>query len=310
MDRDDYGLFAAIVEAGSLSAAARALKISPAMASKRLARLEHRLGAQLIRRTTRRLILTATGQAFYERVAAILVASREAEALVTGGADAPSGRLRVSAPTSFGRLHIAPNLQSFLQRYPQVELEIDLTDEIVDLLAKRVDVAIRIGPAPQGHLKSRRLAANRRLLCAAPAYLDRFGAPSDADALRRHDLLAATGQLPWRLEGPQGMIIIDGDSRVRTNSSEVVRELTLAGGGIALRSTWDVGDDLREGRLVRILPDFEGAADVAVHAVYPGTDLVQPSVRAFIDFLQALYAPSPPWDRSPSARLPAPLQAS
>ena len=295
--QDDYALFAAVVEEGSLSAAGRALKLSPAMVSKRLAALEARLGARLIQRTTRRSVLTDVGQAFYEQVVAILSAIRQAELMVAGRTGSPSGRLRVSAPTSFGRMHIAPWLKDFLDVYPGIALEIDLTDHFVDLVAERIDLAVRIGLPPDSALAAHRLAPNRRLLCASPAYIAAHGEPRDTGALRDHALLAATGQLPWRLTGPDGPVAIDGESRVRTNSSEVVRELVLAGAGIALRSTWDIAEQLRVGSLIRILSDHEGVSDVGIYAVRPRADLVPPNVRAFIGFLEALYAPAPPWDR-------------
>lgn len=300
---DDYALFAAVVEEGSLSAAGRSLKLSPAMVSKRLAALENRLGARLIQRTTRRSVLTDVGQAFYEQVVTILSAIRQAEMMVTGRAGLPSGRLRVSVPTSFGRLHIAPWLKDFLDAYPGIALDIELTDHFVDLVAERIDVAVRIGLPPDSALTAHRLAPNRRLLCASPDYIATHGAPRDTEALRDHALLAATGQLPWQLTGPEGLVVIDGESRVRTNSSEVVRELVLAGAGIALRSTWDIAEQLRTGRLVRILLDREGTSDVGIYAVRPRADLISPNVRAFIDFLGTLYAPTPPWDeRSTVAR--------
>ncbi len=294
---DDYALFAAIVEEGSLSAAGRALKLSPAMVSKRLAALETRLGARLIQRTTRRSVLTDVGQAFHEQVVVILSAIRQAELMVAGRTGTPSGRLRVSVPTSFGRMHIAPWLKDFLDTYPGIVLDIDLTDHFVDLIAERIDVAVRIGLPPDSVLAAHRLAPNRRLLCAAPGYIAAHGAPASTDDLTGHALLAATGQLPWRLTGPGGPVVIDGESRVRTNSSEVVRELVLAGAGIALRSTWDIAEQLRAGSLVRILSDHEGTSDVGIYAVRPRAELIPPNVRAFIGFLDRLYAPIPPWDR-------------
>jgi DNA-binding transcriptional LysR family regulator len=295
---DDYALFVAVVEEGSLSAAGRTLKMLPAVVSKRLAALERRLGVRLIQRTTRRSVPTDIGQAFYERVARIVPAIRDAEEMVAGRAGLPSGRLRVSAPTSFGRMHVAPSLKSFLDAFPDIVLDIDLSDRFVDLVAERVDVAVRIALPPDSALAAHRLAPNRRLLCASPAYVAANGGPRTAADLRGHALLAATGQLPWRLTGPDGAVVIDGESRVRTNSSEIVRELVLAGAGIALRSTWDIADQLRSGALMRILPDHEGSSDVGIYAVRPRADLILPNVRAFIDFLSTLYAPIPPWDRA------------
>lgn len=294
---EDYNLFVAIVEAGSLSAAGRRLRISPAMVSKRLARLEARLGATLVHRTTRRLLLTDVGQGFYEDATRILEAVRAAEARVSGRTGQPGGRLRVSAPTSFGRMHVAPYLKDFLDRFPKVDLSLDLDDGFVDLLDQRIDVAIRIATEPGGSLIAHHLAENRRILCAAPAYLAAHGTPASIAELARHRLLAADHQFPWRLEGPDGPVNLDGTSAVRTNSSEVARELTIAGLGIALRSTWDIGLALRDGSLVRVLADVGGASDVAIYAVQPRGSAGQPGAQAFIDHFQALFSPVPPWDR-------------
>jgi len=282
----DYPLLVAIVEEGSLSAAGRRLQLSAPMVSKRLARLEARLGARLIQRSTRRLALTDVGQAFYERVADLLAQAREAEAMVAGRVGQAAGPLRISAPTSFGRMHIAPHLAGFLTDHPQVQLELDLSDGYVDLLGGRLDLAIRIGTLPGKGLASEVVAPNHRFLCAAPTYLRAWGTPDMLADLAQHRLLAAEGQLPWRLEGPDGPATFAGQSHVRTNSSEVVREMTLTGGGIALRSTWDVGDMLADGRLVRILPQWRGKSDVAIHAVRPRAAFVPPAVTAFVAFLK------------------------
>lgn len=292
---DDYVLFAEVVEQGGLSAAARRLRLSPGMVSKRLTRLEQRLGARLIQRTTRRMATTEAGQQFYEDVARVLQAARDAEDRVGGVARGPSGLLRVSAPTSFGRLHLAPHMGRFLSAWPRVKLDLQLTDDVVDLMDNRLDVAIRIATPPESGLSVHRLAANRRVICASPAYVAAHGAPERIEDLVRHPLLAAAGQLPWRLEGPKGLRMLDGESLVVTNSSEVVRELCLAGVGVALRSTWDVGDDLRAGRLVALLPDYRGASDVCIFAVHPASPLVAPTLAAFLDFARNLFA-EPVWD--------------
>lgn len=294
---EDYALFVAIVEAGSLSGAGRRLRISPAMVSKRLARLESRLGATLVHRTTRRLILSDVGQTFYEDVRRILEATRAAEARVAGQIGQPGGRLRISAPTSFGRLHIVPRLKPFLDHFPRIELSLDLDDGFIDLLDQRIDVAIRISTEPSGSLTAHRIAENNRILCASPAYLAEHGTPASLDGLAGHRLLAAEHQLPWRLEGPNGQVSIDGTSAVRTNSSEVARELTIAGLGIALRSTWDIRPALSDGALVRILPDICGATDVAIYAVQPKGSEDAPNARAFVDHFRALFSPVAPWDR-------------
>ncbi|MEY4376308.1 MAG: hypothetical protein RJB26_858 [Pseudomonadota bacterium] len=284
----DYRLLARVVEAGSLSAAGRAMGLSPAMVSKRLARLEARLGVKLVHRTTRRLTLTDAGERFHADVVAILEAVRAAEERLTGGGDIPAGPLRVAAPTSFGRLHVAPHLPAFLERYPRVELRMELSDTFSDLVADRIDVAIRIAPEISASLVATRLADSRRVLCAAPAYIKRFGAPETLKELadpQRHRLLAADGQLPWRMVRGKQAVQLMGNSVVRTNSSEVVRELCVGGVGVALRSLWDVGEMLAAGSLVRVLPDHEGSRDVAIHAVRPRAAVEAPAVAAFVAFI-------------------------
>ena len=295
MKDSDYGLFARIVEAGSLSAAARALQTSPAMASKRLSRLEQRLGVRLIHRTTRKLVLTAPGERFYEDVKRILGAIDEAEGRLVGIRSEPSGPLRVSAPTSFGRLHIAPSLNLFLERFPLVDLELDLTDENVDLYMDRVDLAVRITSDIPGNASAWRLAANHRILCASPDYIARNGAPADFAELQRHRLIAADGQWPWRLENGTQRRVVDGKSHVRTNSSEIVRELAICGVGIALRSLWDIDSALKSGALVPVLPEWQAPPDLAIYALHQKTPIPSAAVMAFIDFLKDILDP-PPWD--------------
>lgn len=286
----DLRLFVAIIDGGSLAAAGRRLAISPAMVSRRLSRLERRLGTRLVERTTRSLTPTPRGAAFHAEVTAILDALAAAEARVADTLPVPSGPLTVSAPTSFGRLHVAPMLKPFLDAYPHVDLRLDLSDDYVDVRA--IDLAIRITAVVPPDLIAHRLAPSRRVLCAAPAYLAAHGVPGDVASLDGHRLLAATGQFPWRLSDGG---TVAGVSHVATNSSEVVRELAIAGIGIALRSLWDVSDALADGRLIRVLPQVEGAADVAVFAVH-ARGPVSRGATALIAHLTALWSPTPPWD--------------
>jgi len=295
---DEFDLFARIVRAGSLSAAGRDLGMSPAMVSKRLVRLEERLGVRLLYRSTRRLGLTDVGRGFYERIVPILAAVEEAEGLTSGRSGSVRGRLRVSAPTSFGRMHLAPHLNAFLSAHPDLRLELNLTDTFVDLVAEGIDVALRIAALEDSSLVAQRLAPNRRVLCASPQYLQTAGEPADLDALQSHRLLAAVHQTPWRLMGPQGLVSLRVESFIRTNSSEVVREAAVASLGIAMRSTWDVSKELREGRLKIILPEYTGSSDVGIFAVFPSRHLVPPKVRNFVQFMAGLYGPKPYWDNN------------
>jgi DNA-binding transcriptional LysR family regulator len=293
----EYEIFALVIEAGSLSAAARELGLTPPMVSKRLARLEDRLGRRLIERTTRRLAPTEAGRQFYQRVRAILDSVVDAEALVSGRKASAHGLLRVSAPTSFGRLHLASHLKAFADQNPQVQLELNLTDEFVDLTAEDVDVAVRITAVDTGDAAARRLAPNRRVLCAAPAYLDAAREPTSLAELKNHRLIAASNQCVWRLEGPDGPVSLRIRSCIRTNSSEVAREAILSGMGLGVRSTWDVGKALASGDLKVVLPQYRGASDVGIYAMFAPRRAGSRAAQAFVDFLGALYGPVPYWDR-------------
>jgi DNA-binding transcriptional LysR family regulator len=292
----DYILFARVVEAGSLAGAARRLGVSAPLASRRLMRLESRLGVALVHRTTRRMELTSHGSLFYADVARIIAAAEEAEARLTGARRRPAGPLRLTVPTSFGRLHIAPTLQPFLVRHPDVDLTVHLSDAYTDLIAERFDLAVRITSEVGPDLHAVWLADSRRVLCASPAYLARHGVPETLADLEHHELLAAEGQLPWRLSAAGREVVVAGQSSVRTNSSEVVRELALSGVGVALRSLWEVSGELGAGRLVRVLPSVEGSREAGIFAVRPRAAFVSAAVEAFTAHLRDLLQPRPPWD--------------
>jgi len=301
----DYRIVAGIARTGSLTGAARELDLTPAMVSKRLTRLEKRLGVRLFNRTTRSLSPTDAGERFNERIAAALTAIDEAESFAAGTLGEASGLLRVSAPTSFGRLHIAPALPGFLQAHPRVQLSISLTDDFVDLVGERIDVAIRIAMPEDSSLVARRLAPNRRVLCATPGYLKKHGTPRTFDELRTHALLAASGQSLWKLVGPQGPLLYRARSLIKTDSSEVVRAAILSGIGIGLRSTWDVGEQLRSGELVQVLADHGGDPGVGIYVLYASRALVPLKVRAFVDFISTVIPHEPAWDRDLPIKGPA-----
>lgn len=291
----DLDIFAQVVAARSMSAAGREMGLSTAVISKRIRRLEERLGVRLLQRTTRQITLTEAGQGLYERAVAILASVEEAEAWVARGSAVVRGVLKVSAPTSFGRMHIAPRLLPFLERHPDLTVDLTLSDDFIDLVGQGVDVAVRIAELADSSLVARRLAPNHRLLVAAPAYLERAGTPRHVEDLAGHTLLAHNTD-HWRLEGPDAPHIVRVNAPLRTNSSEVVREAVIAGMGIALRSTWDVGPELREGRLRAVLPGYGGSRRVAVYAVYPSRRQLEQKVRVFIDYLAEIFGPTPYWD--------------
>ncbi|QKV19249.1 LysR family transcriptional regulator [Oricola thermophila] len=292
----DLEIFARVVAAGSMSAAGRELGLSPAVVSKRLRRLEDRLGSRLLQRTTRQIALTEAGQGFYERVVAILAGVEEAEAFVSRRSAMARGTLKVTAPTSFGRLHVAPHLGTFMEANPDLAINLVLTDDFVDIVGEGYDVAIRIAELADSSLVARKIAPVRRILCAAPSYLKRHGTPQSLEALSGHNCLTHVSGEAWRLEGPNGPVSVRPNGTLMTNSSEVVREAVLAGIGIGLRSTWDIGPELASGELVQILPEYGGSRNIAVHAIYPSRQFLPVKVRLFIDFLTDLYGPSPYWE--------------
>lgn len=293
----DMEIFARVVTAGSMSAAGREMGLSPAVVSKRIRRLEERLGARLMQRTTRQIALTEEGQGFYERLVGILASIEEAEAFVSRRNTKPRGTLRVSAPTSFGRMHIAPHLGRFMETNPDLTVNLTLSDEFVDLVGDGYDLAIRIAELENSSLIARRLADARRVLCASPDYLDRHGIPRSISDLENHNCLFATHQDIWRLEGPDGSIQARVSGNIQTNSSEVVTEAALAGLGISLRSTWDIGQHLQNGALRMILPDYCTSQRVGIYAVYPSRRFLPIKVRAFIDFFAGVYGPEPYWEK-------------
>lgn len=294
---EDLDIFARVVSLGSMSMAGRALGLSPAVVSKRIKRLEDRLGSRLLQRTTRQISLTEAGQGFYERVLAILAGIEEAEAFVSGRSAHIQGMLKVSAPTSFGRMHVAPHLKPFLDAHPELSINLVLSDEFTDIVGGGFDLAVRIGDLGDSSLVARKLAPVRRVLCAAPAYIAAHGMPQSLEDLRHHACIRPHNNDIWKLEGPGGSLIYRPEGRLITNSSEVIREAVLSGLGIALRSTWDIGPDLRDGRLTQVLPALEGSRTVAVFAIYPSRQFLPAKVRLFIDYLSGLYAPVPAWER-------------
>ncbi len=297
MDRlAELDIFARVVTAGSMSAAGRELGLSPPVVSKRIKSLEERLGTRLLQRTTRQLALTESGKGFYERVVAILASVDEAEAWVSRRAATARGTLRVSAPTSFGRMHIAPHLVVFLKAYPEITIDLSLSDQFVDIVAEGYDLAIRIADLADSSLVAKRLAPNHRVLCATPGYLEAHGRPETLADLANHRLLLHNAD-HWRLEGKSGPAAVRVESAVRTNSSEVIREAVLAGMGIALRSTWDVGPEIDSGKLVIVLPEWHASSRVAVHAVYPSRRHLAHKVRVFMDFLGERFGNPPYWDK-------------
>ena len=304
MDRlDDLALFLKVLDVGSITAAARALDLSPAVASQRLARLEKTLGVRLLHRTTRQLHPTPEGLALAEQGRGLV---EDLDALVGGLRQAGTGvagTLRVTTSAGFGRLHLSPLLPEFLARHPALRISMDLNDRVVDLVTAGFDLAIRIGALDDSSLVARRLAPNRRVLVASPDYLKRRGAPNVPADLADHDCLVLTGaqgrQDEWRMgDGQGGEIRVRVQGRMESNFGELLRDAAVAGMGIALHSTWHVAEDIRAGRLVEVLPDYP-LVTTGVWAVMPQRRLVPPRVRVFVEFLAERFGEKPLWERGP-----------
>lgn len=290
-------VFAAVAEAGSFSAAARALGVSKSAVSKQVSQLEATVGARLLQRTTRRLSLTEAGAALLARGQRVLAELDGVETDLGRLGGPPRGLLRLSAPMSFGQRHVAPLLPAFLAAHPGVQVELDLTDRTVDLIGERFDCAVRVGRLPDSTLVARRLAPARRVVCAAPDYLARHGVPRTPEALRRHacldyTYLAAPGGWPFTSGSRTRRIAVRGP--LSSNNGEALRDAALAGLGIALLPTFIVGDDLRADRLRALLTAYE-CWDASIFAVYPPTRHVPAKLRAFVDFL-AGHCGAAPWD--------------
>jgi len=306
--KDDQRLIAAamvvfgeVVEAESFSAAARSLGLSKASVSREVARLERRLGAQLLRRTTRKMSLTEVGQTFYAACQRVAEEAARAARSVGELQLEPQGEIRLAAPTSFGHRQIAPRLPAFLERFPKVRLHVELTDRMVDLVSERFDLAVRItGRLPDATLVRRRLCPIRFVLCAAPRYLNRHGMPREVADLERHNCLAASAP-PWPLILARGRrsrgrgVRVRGD--VHIDNGDAMHRLACLGHGIVCLPTFMVGEDLRAGRLVHVLPAAL-ALEASAFLVFPQSRHPSPKVRALIDHLVASVGPEPEWDRA------------
>lgn len=292
-------VFSKVVAAGSLSAAARDLGVSTAVISRRLATLEARLGVRLVNRTTRRLALTDEGASYHEACVRILGEVEDADAAAAAQRVEPQGILKVALPASFGHKHIAPLIPPFAARYPKIQLALSLSDRTVNMIEEGYDLAIRIGELEDSSLAARKLAPNRRVVCASPGYLARHPAPLTPDDLQRHNCLTTIDlQMNWEYKGPdgrRGVVRVSGD--YACDNWEVLREWAMAGLGVALKSTWDVRRQLGDGLLVPLLPGYDFGTDVAIYAVYPHRRYLPAKTRVFIDYLAESFGPEPYWDQ-------------
>lgn len=290
MDKyQEMRVFSTVVEAGSFVAAAESLGMSKAAVSRYVSELEQRLGVRLIHRTTRKLSLTPEGEVFLARCQDILSSIDASEAEISTRSVTVSGLLKVSVPVSFGIRHMAPLWHEFLDKHPQVSLDVQLADRVIDLVDEGFDLAVRIARLPDSSLISRQIASTRLVLCAAPNYLERKGIPKHPSELVGHDVvsysLLATGD-QWHFEGPEGPISVKVRPRMWSNNGDSCIAACVQGAGIQLQPTFLIEQELRCGALIEILPQFR-AANLGIYVVYPTRKFVLPKVRALVEFLDA-----------------------
>ncbi len=293
--------FARVVEAHSFAGAARRLRLSRPVVSKRVSALEKRLGARLLHRTTRRLSLTETGAALYPHCARIAEEAEAAQLAAQHLHAEPRGTLRVSLPGAFGQLHVVPTIPAFLARYPEVTVECRVEERLADLAEEGLDLAIRLTHAPAENLVARRLAPLRWVVCAAPSYLANHPTPRAPGDLADHACLfygSEPGAHTWRFtrDGERAAVTVDG--RFRIDNTLALREVALAGSGIALLPSFTAGPELESGRLRPLLGDWEPAGTFgnAVYAVYLSNRHLSPKVRALVDHLADHFGDPPYWD--------------
>jgi len=291
-------LFADVVRSGSFSESARRFGLSPSSVNRQIAGLEEHVGARLINRTTRRHRITEAGHLYCQHVMRILADVDAASEAVGGLESKPTGVLTVTAPMTFGRLHIAPALPAFLGAHLSLEVELSLTDRVVDLVDEAIDVAIRIDELEDSSLVARRLLPMERVVCASPAYLSEFGRPTEPGELKRHRCLAFQrrasvdrshpGSKVWVFQKHGETLRVPVSGQLRSNSGDALVAAAKAAYGIALVPRWLIDQELRDGSLSVLLDEFHvspDALDNAVHVVYPSTRFLSPKVRAFVDFL-------------------------
>jgi len=296
MNIEHLKLFVRLAATNNISLAGKELGLSPAVASSHVNKLEEALGVRLVHRTTRKVSLTEDGVAFLPHAEEVLASVAAARAAVGSGDASPKGTLRVTASSSFGRMHVVPALKGFLSRYPDLSIDLRLTDTIVDLVEGGFDIAIRNADLKDSSLIARKLAPDKRIVCASPEYLETFGIPDSPHDLRNHQCINLIGLEALVFDTPEGRLNIKTRGILQTDHGEAVRDACAAGIGIAMSSTWNVYKHLQQRTLVQVLQDFSLVSETAIWAVYPSSRLLAPKVRVFIDYFAKCYGSPPYWD--------------
>lgn len=291
-------LFVRIASTHNISLAGEEMKLSPAVASSHINKLEEGLGVRLIHRTTRKVSLTEEGQAFLQHAEDVLASVEAARASVGAGSLLPSGTLRVAAPASFGRMHLIPALSDFMQAFPQLKIDLRLSDNIVDLVEGGFDIAIRNSELKDSTLVARKLANDKRIVCASPKYLAQAEPLINPQQLDQHNCITLMGLDNWHFLSNGKMSNIKVTGNFRTDNGEAIRDACIEGLGITILSTWTAYQQLKSGELVEVLPEHTLDSHTAIWAVYPSSRLLAPKVRAFIDYFSEYFGDTPYWDKA------------
>lgn len=297
MNIEHLKLFVRLSITSNISLAGRELGLSPAVSSAHVNKLEEELGVRLVHRTTRKVSLTEEGVAFLPHAEEVLSSIEAARASVGAGDILPKGTLRVTASSSFGRMHLMSALNGFLSQYPDLSIDLRLSDSIVDLVEGGFDIAIRNADLKTSTLIARKLAPDKRIVCASPAYLKKFGEPISPEDLRDHQCVNLIGLESWVFDTPNGNLSIKTTGNLKSDHGEAVRDACVSGIGVAMSSTWNVYKHLERGDLIQILRDYPLVSESAIWAVYPSSRLLAPKVRVFIDYFSKCYGSPPYWDQ-------------
>jgi len=293
-DLNEMAIFAVVVGSGSFTKAAEKLKLPKSTVSRKVSQLEKRIGVRLINRTTRNLKPTETGKLYYQHCVKMLEQAEEADRVVNNMQSEPSGLLRISTPLSFGTPFFVGAIKKFLDQYPKVDVEIISDDKQIDMLDQEVDIAFRIGPLSDSSLVARNLGTARLSLCASPAYLAKNGMPKTLNDLNQHICLSHPNS-PWTFRTPNGPVDFDPKSRMISNDMEMLRKMTIEGFGVGAAPQILISEDIREGRLITILPDTP-FAERTFYLVYPSRREPPSKVVAFTEFIFSSCQPIPPWE--------------
>lgn len=297
MNIEHLKLFIRIASTQNISQAGKELGLSPAVSSSHIKKLEEELGVRLIHRTTRQVSLTEEGEAFLPHALEVMESIETARASVGAGSILPQGKLRVTAPASFGRMHLIPVLDRFLQCYPDVLVDMYLSDTIVDIVEGGFDIAIRDTTLKDSTLIARKLATVKRIVCASPDYLVEYGEPSNPEDLKNHYCVNLMGLESWVFNTSTGKKVIKTNNRFRTDNGEAARDACVNGIGITVSSTWCCYQHIQRRELVQILKDYPLVSDTSIWAVYPSSRLLAPKVRAFIDYFVKHFTDNPYWEQ-------------